>query len=523
MPSARALKAGKAIIELSLSDSQIGKQIDRLRGRLKALGSHVTRFGKAGIAAGGAIVAAFVPAISAASNMQEVMGKFDTVFGAQSKAVKQWGDEYASQVGRSQRQLAEFLAGNQDLFVPLGFEAGQATELSKQVTKLAIDLASFNNQTDADAMRDLQAALTGSGETMKKYGVIVNEAAVKQELLNTGINPTAATEQQKVMGRLAIIMRGTTAAQGDAIRTAGSFANQMKALKGEAENLAVAIGNAVLPYVTKFVSFVRALIPAITSWIKENGALVAIVGGLGAAVAAAGVVVTTFGVAIGGAAAALTALLTPVGATIALIGTLGAAIAAVTAYFVDWDKAISKVSKSLGEAVAYLKLMNKLKGIFKAGSDPFGSLQDIARENDKQPAAAATTPAAGAAAAAKPGADNAKFRADAKRVFSNLLGMLPGKIHAAISGDKLPPEVEAAFNRLGQVMGNMNNAMAIAAAPEKLQGLDTHFRTDPRSIFDTRLSPQMFGATSKIEEEQLKTQKKMLAVMQNRRGGIPVV
>ena len=46
-------------------------------------------------------------------------------------------------------------------------------------------------------LRDLHAALTGSGEVMKKYGVLVNEAAAKQEVLNQGLDPKVATDQQK--------------------------------------------------------------------------------------------------------------------------------------------------------------------------------------------------------------------------------------------------------------------------------------------------------------------------------------
>ena len=104
--------------------------------------------------------------------------------------------------------------------------------MSKQITALATDLASFNNLADDDVLRDLHAALTGSGEVMKKYGVIVSEAAVKQELLNQGLDPKNATEQQKVMARLAIIMRGTTAAQGDAARSAGSFCKSSQGSEG---------------------------------------------------------------------------------------------------------------------------------------------------------------------------------------------------------------------------------------------------------------------------------------------------
>jgi hypothetical protein len=92
-------------------------------------------------------------------------------------------------------------------------------------------MASFNNESEANVIRDLQSALVGNHETVRKYGVIITQATLDQELLNTGIEGgiREATEQEKVMARMNIILKGTTDAQGDAARTAGSFANSIKA------------------------------------------------------------------------------------------------------------------------------------------------------------------------------------------------------------------------------------------------------------------------------------------------------
>jgi len=249
--SRRDIKAGGAFVELTLRNS---KFVRGLRNSLRRMESFAKGIAVAGVAAGAAAAGGMALAIKAASDMQEVMSKFNVVFGSNANAVKAWGDDFAGTVGRSKKQIAEFLASNQDLFVPLGFEPGAAESMSKQITKLAVDLGSFNNKSDTDVMRDLQAALTGSGEVMKKYGVIVSEAAVKQELLNQGLDPKVATDQLKVQARLNIIMRGTTAAQGDAVRTSGSFANQMKALKAAVADVAVALGSVLLPIVTPVVT-----------------------------------------------------------------------------------------------------------------------------------------------------------------------------------------------------------------------------------------------------------------------------
>jgi len=333
MPSAQGIRAGKAFVELFTDDSRLVRGLKAAQRRLKNFGASVRAIGVKMLAAGSLVAGPLALTVKAASDMEETMNKFNVVFGANAKVVKRWGDTFAAQVGRSKQQIAGFMAGTQDLLVPIGFEPGAATQMSKQLTGLAVDLASFNNMADVDVLRDLHAALTGSGEVMKKYGVLVSEAAVKQELLGKGIDPKNATEQQKVMARWAIILRGTTAAQGDAIRSAGSFANQMKALRAKLSDAAVEIGSALLPVVTPLVTKIAEAVKLAADWIKRNQGLVVTLFKIGAAVAAAGIALVLLGTAVSGLASvfgALSAVVTAVGTAIGLVGAaLGALLSPI--------------------------------------------------------------------------------------------------------------------------------------------------------------------------------------------------
>ena len=66
-----------------------------------------------------------------------------------------------------------------------------------------------------------------------------------------------ATEAQKAWARFAIILDGTKAAQGDAARSAGSYANQMKQLDASIEDVSAALGAVFLPLATEFISWVN--------------------------------------------------------------------------------------------------------------------------------------------------------------------------------------------------------------------------------------------------------------------------
>ena len=329
MAAAQGIRAGRAFVELFADDSKLVRGLKAAQRRLRNFGASVRAMGAKMLAVGSLVAGPLAFSVKSASDMEETMNKFNVVFGASAKVVKEWGDSFGAQVGRSKQQIADFLAGTQDLLVPIGFDAGAATEMSKQLTGLAVDLASFNNKADADVLRDLHAALTGSSEVMKKYGVIVNETAVKQELLNQGIDKNNATEQQKVMARWAIIMRGTTAAQGDAIRSAGSFANQMKALRAKVADAAVEVGSALLPVITPLVTKITEAVQIAAAWIKRNQALVVTIFKIGAAVAAGGIALVVLGAAISGVATVFGALATVVSAAGTAIGLIGSIIGAL--------------------------------------------------------------------------------------------------------------------------------------------------------------------------------------------------
>lgn len=377
MPGSRGdISAGRAFVELFVKQGSWTQGLNSARAKLLAwaksaseIGSVIRGVGVRAAALGASIAAPLGFAVKASSDLEETMNKFVVVFGDAAGAMQEWGDTFGEQVGRSQRQVRDFLAGTQDLLVPLGFAADSAGEMSKQITTLAVDLASFNNMADADTLRDLHAALTGSGEVMKKYGVIVSEAAVKQELLNQGMDPKVATEQAKVQARLNIILRGTTAAQGDALRSAGGFANQMKALQARVENLAGEVGGALLPVVTPLVGIFGNATKAAGLFIAENKGLVVAVAGAAVALTGLGLAGIAFGTILSG-------LGTIAGAMAALLNPIGLVAAALVAGVAAWMRYTES-----GRAAA-ASLMGAFGPVLETARSTLGGIYDALASGD---------------------------------------------------------------------------------------------------------------------------------------------
>lgn len=316
--SSSSIEAGRGHVSIGLK-SRIAEGSSRVERDLNQLSKKTLAIGATLSLATASLLAT---PLNSASDLQETVGKFNVVFGESAGMMSQWADTTGNAMGESRESMLGMLGGMQDLLVPMGVLPDVAEGMSRTLTGLAVDLGSFNNMRTSDTFRDLMAAMTGSSEVMKKYGVIVNETAVKQELLAMGLDPKAADNAAKAQARLNIIMRGTTAAQGDAIRTADSHANVVKRLWSTIKDVSGVVGGAFLPDMTALVSVALSGASAVGDFAKNNQDLVRVLGL--ATLAAGGLGVGLIGVGISAKIAA-----TSVGAVMmaSQVASAGAAIA----------------------------------------------------------------------------------------------------------------------------------------------------------------------------------------------------
>lgn len=212
--------------------------------------------------------------VKLASDAAESESKFAAVFKDQEGQVRQWSDAIAKQMGRSGFKIREFAAGLQDTFVPMGFARDQAAQLSQNLTELALDVASFQNKAEPDVIRDFQAAIVGNTETVRKYGIVITKARLDAKIKALSKEMPGfsrmADEQQKILARYRMILEGTSDAHGDATRTSGSFANQLKGLKARVERVMIAVGQKLLPIVGKWVETAAKWIDANEDLLKQK-------------------------------------------------------------------------------------------------------------------------------------------------------------------------------------------------------------------------------------------------------------
>lgn len=215
------------------------------------------------------IINGFQSVIKATSDLQEVTGKFEVVFKGQMAAANRFVDTLVDGYAMSTREARQFLSSIQDLLVPMGVSASAAATLSNEVVKLAADLGSFNNLPTQQVIDDMQSALVGNYETMKKYGVVLRATLVDQKALDMGLVATKKqlTAAHRAQAAYKLMLDGSKAAVGDMARTMGNYANQIKQLNANLEEFKVMIGKHILPIVNEYVT-------ALNDWYKLNEFLV---------------------------------------------------------------------------------------------------------------------------------------------------------------------------------------------------------------------------------------------------------
>jgi len=264
-----AIKADIKTLKPGLDKARktVGSSVDGMLNKISQITFRAAIVGAAAFSA--AVVYNLKKSVDAASNLQEVTSKFETVFKNQIPIAEKWSKELVAGYAMSTREAKQYLSSVQDLLVPMGMQAEAAGRMSNEVVKLSADLASFNNVPTAQAMADIQSALVGNFETMKKYGVILNETVIKQEALAQGLwnGKGMVDANTKAQVAFELMLRGSAAALGDQQKTMGSYANQMKQLTANLEEIRAKIGESLLPALTEIVL-------SMNEWVKVNKELI---------------------------------------------------------------------------------------------------------------------------------------------------------------------------------------------------------------------------------------------------------
>lgn len=239
---------------------------------IKGLKSMATKLlGKIAVVFSVAKLASFAKdCVEAASNVEEMENKFNTVFDHLSDEVDQWAEDFANSVGRNKNTIKAYLADQQNLLVGFGMTREEGAKLSEEMTSLALDIASFSNQDEDVAVNAMTKAVMGESEAAKTLGAVLNDTTRAETMQALGMQGTyeSLSQLEKMQVNYQAILRQSPDAIGDCVRSMGSYESSTRQLKAAQEEFKEFVGGQLLPVMSVFVQWVTKGIKAATSFAK---------------------------------------------------------------------------------------------------------------------------------------------------------------------------------------------------------------------------------------------------------------
>lgn len=273
--------ADTSLIFSILAKDRASKTFDKVKGAAKAA-----------FAVGAAAAGAFaVSAVNAASDLAETQSKVGQIFGQSAGDVMAFSKTTASTLGQSRQQALDAAATFGIFGKSAGLAGSDLTGFSTEMVTLAGDMASFNNTTPEAAIQAIGAALRGESEPIRSFGVLLDDATLRNRALKLGLIETtkdALTPQQKVLAAQAEILAQTSDQQGDFARTSDGLANRQRIMAARFADVRAEVGTKLLPVALKLSEWASGAM----DWMGQHQTLVRNLAiGVGSFAAAVGAVV----------------------------------------------------------------------------------------------------------------------------------------------------------------------------------------------------------------------------------------
>lgn len=204
-------------------------------------------------------------AIAKSSQYTEDLNLFTVSMGKYAEEAYNYAQNVSEIVGIDPAEWMRNQGVFNTIITGFGVAGDKAAYMSKNLTQLGYDIASFYNLDFESAMQKVQSGIAGELEPLRRLGYDLSVARLEQERLNLGIDKSVSsmTQAEKSQLRYYAMMTQVTQVQGDMARTLEQPANMLRVLKAQFEQCARAIGNLFIPILVKVLPFAIAVANAL--------------------------------------------------------------------------------------------------------------------------------------------------------------------------------------------------------------------------------------------------------------------
>lgn len=207
-------------------------------------------------------------AIDISSSLTEVENVVRQTFGQYESLINNFAKTSIEKFGMSELSAKQFASRFQAMGTALDIPQGKMADMSIRLTELAGDMASFYDVSQEDIAKSLQSVFSGTTAPMRRYGIDLTQATLKEWALKQGLdaNVSSMTQAQKAMLRYQYVLAHTTNITGDFARTADTWHNQITMLKENFKALGAVVGSGLINAFKPFIKVLNAVLQKVISF-----------------------------------------------------------------------------------------------------------------------------------------------------------------------------------------------------------------------------------------------------------------
>lgn len=207
-------------------------------------------------------------AIDISSSLTEVENVVRQTFGQYESLINNFAKTSIEKFGMSELSAKQFASRFQAMGTALDIPQGEMAKMSIRLTELAGDMASFYDVSQEDIAKSLQSVFSGTTAPMRRYGIDLTQATLKEWALKQGLdaNISSMTQAQKAMLRYQYVLAHTTNITGDFARTADTWHNQVTLLRENFKALGAVVGSGLINAFKPFLHVLNAVLQKVISF-----------------------------------------------------------------------------------------------------------------------------------------------------------------------------------------------------------------------------------------------------------------
>lgn len=207
-------------------------------------------------------------AIDISSSLTEVENVVRRTFGQYESLINNFAKTSIEKFGMSELSAKQFASRFQAMGTALDIPQGKMANMSIRLTELAGDMASFYDVSQEDIAKSLQSVFSGTTAPMRRYGIDLTQATLKEWALKQGLdaNISSMTQAEKAMLRYQYVLAHTTNITGDFARTADTWHNQITMLKENFKALGAVVGGGLINAFKPFIKVLNAVLQKVISF-----------------------------------------------------------------------------------------------------------------------------------------------------------------------------------------------------------------------------------------------------------------